>query len=130
TLNGITAKLGFESLGSDGGAYGFSTPLATAHAFQGWADQFTATPNQGIEDSYVSVAAPVFGGAFTAVYHDYQADDSTPAVDDLGNEFNVQWTLPFRSNYVYGIKFASYRQGDLAAKVDKQVFWSWNQMAF
>ncbi|MCH7821975.1 MAG: hypothetical protein IIA07_08160 [Proteobacteria bacterium] len=30
--------VGYENLGGDG-AYGFQTPLATGHAFNGWADQ-------------------------------------------------------------------------------------------
>lgn len=130
TLKGITGRIGFESLGSDEGRYGFGTPLATLHAFQGWADQFLATPNQGIDDLYVGVGATLFGGAFTAVYHEYEANESTALIDDLGDEFNVQWTLPFLNNYTYGIKYANYRQGDIAAKVDKQIFWTWIQMTF
>ena len=32
------------------GVKGFTTPLASLHKFQGWADKFTATPANGIED--------------------------------------------------------------------------------
>jgi hypothetical protein len=130
TMRGITGRIGFESLGSDGGAYGFGTPLATVHAFQGWADQFVNTPNQGIEDLYFGVGAAVLGGSFTAVYHQYEADESTATIDDLGDEINLQWTLPFKNNYTFGLKYADYRQGDIAAKVDKQIFWTWLQMTF
>ena len=31
------------------GVKGFTTPLATLHRFQGWADKFLATPPNGIE---------------------------------------------------------------------------------
>lgn len=130
TVKGTTAKLGIESLGSDGGLYGFSTPLATLHAFQGWADQFLATPAQGIEDVYVSLARSVFMGTMTLAYHDYSADHGMPAIDDLGDELNLQWVLPIRNNYQVGLKYADYRQGDLAAKADKQIFWTWVQMTF
>jgi hypothetical protein len=130
TVKGTTAKLGIESLGSDGGLYGFATPLATLHAFQGWADQFLATPGQGIDDVYVSFARPIFTGTATLAYHDYSADHSTATVDDLGNELNLQWVLPIRNNYQVGVKYADYSQGDLAAKVDKQIFWTWVQMTF
>jgi hypothetical protein len=130
TVSGITGKVGVESLGSDGGAYGFSTPLATLHAFQGWADQFLATPNQGIEDWYLSLGKTVAGGALTFVYHDYSADHSSPAVDDLGEEYNIQWIKPIRNNYQIGIKYADYQQGDLAAKADKQILWTWLQLNF
>lgn len=132
TVKGINGKLGYEVLGSDDGAYGFATPLATLHAFQGWADQFLTTPEQGIEDLYLSFSAtlPVIGGTATLVWHDFEANESTPGVDDLGEELNLQWTRPFRNNYTLGLKYADYRQGDIAAKVDKQVFWSWVTFSF
>ena len=50
--------LGLELLGGDGVA-AFSTPLATLHAFQGWADKFLATPAAGIEDAYVRFNYPL-----------------------------------------------------------------------
>lgn len=130
TVKGTTAKLGIESLGSDRGLYGFATPLATLHAFQGWADQFLTTPTQGIDDLYFSLARTIFTGTATLVYHDYSADRSTAAVDDLGDEINLQWVFPFRNNYQIGVKFADYSKGDLAAKADKQIFWTWVQLTF
>ena len=44
--NGLTLGLAYESLGGDATTSGaaFRTPLATLHAFQGWADKFLATP--------------------------------------------------------------------------------------
>jgi hypothetical protein len=130
TVKGMSIKLGFESLGSDKGLYGFSTPLATLHAFQGWADNFLATPAQGIEDVYLGISGKLLNGTATFVYHDYSAEHATPGVDDLGDEFNLQWVLPFRGKYQYGLKYADYGQGDLAAKVDKQIVWTWVQMTF
>ena len=44
-------RSGYELLGSDGVTVAFSTPLATLHAFEGWADKFLATPAAGITDS-------------------------------------------------------------------------------
>lgn len=129
-LHGFTTRLGLEVLGSDGGAYGFATPLATLHAFQGWADQFLATPAQGIEDWYFHVSHALAGGTATFVYHDYSADYATPGVDDLGKEYNLQWVRPLRNNYQLGLKFADYRQGDLAVKSDKQILWTWLQLNF
>lgn len=130
TVKGTTVKVGLESLGSDTGLYGFATPLATLHAFEGWADQFLTTPTQGIEDTYVNISRLVFGGTATFVYHDFSAERSTATVDDLGDEINLQWVLPVRNNYQYGIKYADYSQGDIAAKVDKRIFWTWVQMTF
>ena len=34
---------------------GFSTPLATLHKFQGWADKFLTTPGNGIDDRYATL---------------------------------------------------------------------------
>jgi hypothetical protein len=130
TLEGVTAKLGIESLGSDGGAYGFATPLATLHAFQGWADQFLATPNQGIDDWYLSLGKAVAGGTLSFIYHDFSAEQATPVVKDLGKEYNLQWIRPIRNNYQFGLKYANYRQGDLMAKADKQIIWTWMQVNF
>ena len=42
-IEAVTLKAGIESLGSDNGDYGFATPLATMHKFNGWADTFLAT---------------------------------------------------------------------------------------
>ena len=128
--NGITGKIGIESLGSDQGKYGFATPLATLHLFQGWADQFLNTPVQGIEDKYLSVAGTLFTGTYTVAWHDYKADESAPGVDDMGSEWNLQWTLPIKNNYVFGVKYANYDNGDYAAKLDKSVFWTWFTINF
>ncbi|MGE0409538.1 MAG: hypothetical protein AB7P23_09795, partial [Amphiplicatus sp.] len=51
--NGFSLGAGYEVL-TGNGAIGFQTPLATLHAFQGWADVFLTTPPNGIEDIYVS----------------------------------------------------------------------------
>lgn len=37
-------------------ARGFATPLATLHAFQGWADVFLATPPDGVRDLNASIS--------------------------------------------------------------------------
>lgn len=126
-ISGITAKLGIEVLGSDDSMYGFSTPLATLHKFNGWADQFLATPNVGLVDTYVTASWNIPGaGNLTAVYHEFEADDSTPAVDDLGDEFDIVYAHAFGKHYNAGIKYAMYSAGDTAAgKVDTDKLWLW-----
>lgn len=122
-VSGFTAKLGYEVLGSDDGAYGFATPLATLHKFNGWSDQFLGTPSQGLVDTYVSVSGKVGGGGFTVAYHGFEADEVTDGVDDLGSELNVSYVKKFGKNYVVGIKYAAYSAGDI--KVDADKFWVW-----
>ncbi|MGH8029476.1 MAG: alginate export family protein, partial [Arenimonas sp.] len=46
-------RAGWEHLGGDG-THALQTPLATLHAFNGWADKFTTTPSGGLEDRYLS----------------------------------------------------------------------------
>ena len=125
-VSGVTAKLGYESLGSDGGSYGFSTPLATGHKFNGWSDQFLGTPGVGLDDVYVSVSGKLAGGKWLLAYHDFSANQGSAAVDDLGSEVDVLYAKKFGKNYSAGVKYAAYSAGDQAAgKVDTDKMWVW-----
>lgn len=116
----VTAKLGFESLGSDKGV-GFSTPLATAHKFNGWADQFLGTPGVGLEDVYVTLATKILGGGLTVTYHDFSADEGSA---DLGTEIDAVYAKGFAKHYKAGVKLASYSAGDAGTgKVDTDKVW-------
>ena len=59
---------------------GFTTPLATLHKFQGWADKFLTTPPNGIEDLYATASVNLKGVGvldtlgFIVSYHDYDAE--------------------------------------------------------
>lgn len=130
-FSGMTAKLGYELLGSDDAAYGFSTPLATVHLYNGWTDQFLTTPNQGLADLYVSLGGKFAGGKWLLVYHDFSADESTSTIDDFGDEINALYAKKFGKIYTAGIKFGSYSAGDSAAgKVDTDKLWVWGEMQF
>lgn len=130
-LEGITAKLGYEVLGSDGGEFGFATPLATLHKFNGWADSFLGTPAVGLEDLYASVAGKLAGGKWVVAYHDYSADKSRAGVSDLGDEINLLYARKFGKHLSGGVKFAAYEAGDAGSgKVDTDKFWLWTGFAF
>lgn len=129
TWSGVNAKLGYEMLGSDNNAYAFQTPLATLHAFNGWADMFLTTPAVGLQDAYLNLSGKLLGGTLTAVYHDYEADDATPVVSDLGSEVNLQYTRPFATRYTLGLKVADYHEGDLALPETRKA-WVWLQATF
>ncbi|MDO6441729.1 MULTISPECIES: alginate export family protein [unclassified Marinobacter] len=123
-VSGITIAMAYEVLGSDDGNYGFATPLATLHVFNGWSDQFLATPANGLEDISLTVAGGLAGGKWAIEYHDFSADESTPGVNDLGDEFGVSYTRSFAKHYTAGIKYAMYSAGDSAAgKVDTNKLW-------
>jgi hypothetical protein len=51
-FHGLTGGVGYEVLEGNQ-TVGFSTPLATLHIFQGWADVFLTTPADGIKNLYV-----------------------------------------------------------------------------
>lgn len=123
TFSGLTAKVDYELLGSDDGQYGFATPLATLHKFNGWTDQFLSTPTQGLQDLKFSLSGGFAGGKWIVAYHDFSSDDSAGGVDDLGSEINAQYTKKFAGKYNVGIKFGSYDAGDI--KVDTNKFWMW-----
>lgn len=124
----VTASFGYEVLGSDNGASGFSTPLATLHKFNGFADMFLSTPAEGLVDVYVSMASRLGGGKLVLVYHDYSADKGSPSVDDMGNEIDLVYAKKFSNNYSAGIKYASYSAGDI--NVDSDKIWLWGGLKF
>ena len=109
TLKGVQLKAGYEVLGGDNGSgnRAFQTPLATKHAFQGWADQFLTTPADGIEDAYVGVTAPLLGGQVQAWYHDYSAEQGS---DSYGDEINLSYGRPIPAvpGLVALVKYATY----------------------
>ncbi|WJG11116.1 alginate export family protein [Aliiglaciecola sp. LCG003] len=94
-FNGVTAKLAYEILGSDNGEFGFQTPLATLHKFNGCSDQFLMTPSQGLKDIYLSLSMPILGGTAVVVYHDFSADDGVTGAEDFASEVDLQFTRKF-----------------------------------
>ncbi|MDA0349577.1 MAG: hypothetical protein O3C43_13945 [Verrucomicrobia bacterium] len=107
SYEGFTFKGGYEVLGSDNGV-GFKTPLATLHAFNGWADAFLGTPGAGLEDLYFSVGTNVDKVALTAVYHNFSADKGGT---DFGSEIDVLAVLPVNKQLKFIAKAAFYQGG-------------------
>ncbi len=124
-LSGITLALGNETLGSDDGAYGFQTPLATKHAFNGWADKFLVTPTDGLSDTYIKATGAVAGVKLLAMYHEYSADEGN---DDKGSEVNFLAARSFAEHYSAGLKYAAYSAGDNGSDSDKA--WLWLEAKF
>ncbi|MFO1446948.1 MAG: alginate export family protein [Opitutaceae bacterium] len=81
-----TLSLGAEWLGSDR-QVGFKTPLATLHAFNGWADLFLTTPGAGLRDTYFKVVGrlPASLGV-TGFFHRFETDQHAR----LGTEADLQ----------------------------------------
>lgn len=126
--NGITGTAGYEILEGNG-TIGFSTPLATLHAFNGWADMFLATPANGLKDRYIKLAyAPPASLTFdrkltlALTYHDFQADRTSRGI---GSEWDVQaeWAIAPKIGLL--AKYASYAGSGIGAGgfPDKSIFW-------
>lgn len=126
TLNAIFSDInvgvGYESLGGDG-SYGFQTPLATAHAFNGWADLFLATPAVGLTDKYLSLGGKLKGVQLKAVYHRFQADFGS---QDFGSEFDMVASRKFGDHFSAGVKYARYSADQRG--VDTQKLWVFGQL--
>lgn len=131
TLAGVTGKLGYEVLGSDDGIENFQTPLATVHAFNGWADVFlggslfgTIDGGNGLEDMYASVGGAIAGVKLLGVYHDFESDEGG---SDLGSELDLLAAYQFTKNYSAGIKYAAYSADDAGGNggEDKDILWVW-----
>jgi len=114
---GVTLKGGMEQLDGDGTA-AFQTPLATGHAFNGWADIFLATPADGLRDVYGAAAIKYQGVKFMAVYHDFSDDTGTK---DYGNEYDLVISKKFGKHYSLLAKYANYNAVEY--KKDTQKFW-------
>ena len=120
---GFTAAVGYEVLGADDNSDGrFTTPLATLHKFNGFADVFLGTPTAGLEDLYIKggyKTGPVGPLPFInmfAVYHDF---DSNEGGLDLGSEIDAVIATKITKKVGLLFKFADYKQGDTGTLFDR-----------
>lgn len=123
----VTLTVGQEVLEGDKTRTGrmFRTPLATGHKFQGWADMFLATPDAGIEDTYVGASVLFAGITAALVWHDFDAEDGGRS---LGKETDLSLTRKFGQYLTGMLKYADYREDGFA--VDTKKFWVQLQLDF
>lgn len=114
--------LGQEVLqGSRVGTDRFTTPLATLHAFNGWADLFLATPGTGLVDTFLAGGVQLGEDHEAAViYHDFTSEATAR---DYGWEVDAILTGKASETSRYGIKFADYHAQDFGANVRKTWVW-------
>lgn len=126
---GIDWKAGVERLGGDG-THAFQTPLATLHAFNGWADKFVVTPVQGLEDRYLGAGGKFGQGAWSQrlnwalVWHDFNA---TRGSADYGREWDASLGAGLGRGWSGLVKLADYRSDGFARdtrKVWLQLEWA------
>jgi hypothetical protein len=115
-IGSFTVMAGYEVLGSDDGVAAFSTPMATLHKFQGFADLFLGTPANGIEDLYFTVGTAINGVSLSATYHDFSADEGSA---DYGDELDLVVGYAFNPNVNIQAKYATYDADTVAVDTDK-----------
>jgi hypothetical protein len=117
----ITLGIGHEILGSNSEHIPLSTPLATLHAWNGWADIFLTTPVLGLRDTYAFLAVDfekveVLPLQASVYYHEF--------VSDRGDiEYGSEWDALLRTRVIENvhtsIKFARYEAHSLGNDVTK-----------
>ena len=119
-----TLTLGYEQLGSDN-KVGFKTPLATLHAFNGWADLFLATPAAGLQETSVRATANLPENiALTASSSRFETDVGRAK---LGKEFDVQLSRKLGKSVTGLLKFANFRRDSLTLPNVQKI---WMQVEF
>jgi hypothetical protein len=118
TFDIYTVKASYESLEGDG-ARGFTTPLATTHAFQGWADAFVSPGGNksfvdGIQDANLTFNAKprfkrtyFFNTDILVRYHDFD-DQRTGA--DLGHEWDIAFAAAITPKLSIQLKYADFQR--------------------
>ena len=128
TWHGLRGLAGYEVLEGNG-TIGFATPLATLHAFNGWADMFLTTPANGLKDLYVlagySVPMDTLGLKAlnpALVYHRYTTDVLNAGI---GTEWDAQAELVADARLSFLVKYANYQGSGVAVGgfPDKSILW-------
>ncbi|MEM9284911.1 MAG: hypothetical protein AAGA39_03415 [Pseudomonadota bacterium] len=111
-LERMEISMRYERLG--GGEEAFQTPLGTNRAFQGFADLFLVTPDDGIEDLSIGWRlrlgqfGPIRGLRFDGRVHRFEA---TETADDYGDELDL--TLSWRTKRAtFSMERGAYRAED------------------
>ncbi|MEX2488084.1 MAG: alginate export family protein [Pseudomonadales bacterium] len=117
-LEGIKVMVANEVLEGNDRVAGeaFVTPAATLHAFQGWADQFLATPPAGIDDRYVSVSGGLFGGNVGLTWHKFEAESGSA---DYGNEWDLAFSRKLTDHFSLLLKVARYQEDGFSVDTTK-----------
>ena len=115
-FNNISAKVGFEMLGSDNGIP-FQTPLGANHKFNGWADIFGINkPADGLQDFYGAFEAAIGPVKLDLIYHDFTADEGG---SDYGTEIDAKLAWKIKKHYTLAASYASYDADEYKSDTDK-----------
>lgn len=114
-------RIGYERLSGDG-TTALQTPLATLHAFNGWADKFLTTPVNGLRDLYVDATwrpptvAGIPGVTARVMWHDFNAARGSA---NYGHEWGASLSVPIARGINASVKCAHYDAQSFATDTDK-----------
>ena len=122
TFGGLTPSIGYESLGGDDSQPGgsFQTPLATLHAFNGWADQFLSTPGAGLNDLFLGLKGGLSNWTWNVIYHDFEAESGSQS---YGDEIDASISRKFGEHYGLLLKAAFFDADSSSSYVDVTKLW-------
>lgn len=116
-----TIKAGYEVLGGSPGEGQFNTPLATLHAFNGWADKFLATPVNGLRDTYISLGGNHRNFSLEGVVHWFGSDTGNMG---YGSEVDLHFTYRSPWKQTFALKTAFYRADLFSEDTDKVMIYT------
>ncbi len=121
-LGKVTPFVGYESLGGDDSVAGasFRTPLATLHAFNGWADMFLTTPNAGLNDLFLGIRGAVAAWSWDVTWHDFDAESGSQS---WGSELDASIGRKFAEKYSVLFKAAFFDGATTSPYPDTTKFW-------
>ena len=117
----FTVTVGYEALSGAPGEGAFSTPLATLHKFNGFADKFLRTPAGGLVDLYGSIGGKAGKFGWKLIYHQFEPDSEG---EDYGTELDALATYKLATGWTLGFKAAFYDADSFATDTDKVMLWS------
>jgi hypothetical protein len=121
-FKGLTMYAGNEVLEGDDSRSGaaFRTPLATLHAFNGWADQFLTTPDAGLKDLFFGIKGKAGMVNWNVLYHDFKAQSGS---NQYGGELDASVGMKFAEHYGVLLKGAWFNAYQGSAYADTTKIW-------
>ena len=117
----VTVRAGYEKLDGSAADGRFSTPLATLHKFNGWADLFLGTPVDGLVDTYFQVNGKQGRTGWLVRYHQF---DAATGSANYGDEIDAQVTYKTSWDQTFALKAALYGADQFGVDTDKWMFWT------
>jgi hypothetical protein len=127
SFHGLSLTAADEKLHGTG-TVGFSTPLATTHLFDGWADKFLTTPANGLDDRYGTLAYELKNlGPFQSV--SANATYRSFAAQHVNTNYGSEWDFQISAKWQHlttSVLYADYSasgETPIAIARDTHKFW-------